>query len=152
MEGNRLEGVRGGGADLLRPGLAVTVVAEQPPLRRARGCPRRANAGAGAGGRRFAGSGELVVRDNVFLESGNTLAQALLHEVAIDWRGEVGVRGNTVRHEGGGGGGAGVLVVTDTLPEDLVVKLSRVPFLASDPPPKVDVPGRAVAPATRRPR
>ncbi|NOK15727.1 hypothetical protein, partial [Corallococcus carmarthensis] len=52
--------------------------------------------------------------------------------------------GNTVRHEGGGGGGAGVLVVTDTLPPDLVAKLSRVPFLATDPVPKPGSDGRTV--------
>ncbi|WP_415835489.1 hypothetical protein, partial [Corallococcus soli] len=38
----------------------------------------------------------------------------------------------------------GVLVVTDTLPEELVTRLSRVPFLASDPPPKATGAGRAV--------
>ncbi|WP_233583468.1 hypothetical protein, partial [Corallococcus sp. CA053C] len=38
----------------------------------------------------------------------------------------------------------GVLIVTDTLPQDLVAKLSRVPFLAIDPAPKPTLAGRPV--------
>lgn len=147
VEGNRLEACAVAGL-VLRQGLAVTVVADNHFFACA-GLPTAGDPGLGQSVASLAGTGELVVRDNVFLESGNTLAQALLHEVAIDWRGEVGVRGNTVRHEGGGGGGVGMLVVTDTLPEDLVTRLSRVPFLTSDPPPKVALlPGRAVATPT----
>ncbi|RKH56370.1 hypothetical protein D7V93_20385 [Corallococcus llansteffanensis] len=127
----------------LRPDLSVTVVSDNH-LFACAGLPTAGVPGLGQAVATFVGSGELVVRGNVFLESGNTLEQAVLHEVAIDWRGEVGVRGNTVRHEGGGGGGVGVLIVTDTLPQDLVAKLSRVPFLAVDPAPKTTLDGRPV--------
>lgn len=142
VEGNRLEGCAVAGLTL-RPDLSVTVVSNNH-LFACAGVPTAGVPGLGQAVATFVGSGELVVRGNVFLESGNTLAQALLHEVAIDWRGEVGVRGNTVRHEGGGGGGVGVLIVTDTLPQDLVAQLSRVPFLAVDPAPKPTLDGRPV--------
>ncbi|WP_375758519.1 hypothetical protein [Corallococcus exercitus] len=142
VEGNRLEGCAVAGLRL-RPDLSVTVVSDNH-LFACAGLPTAGDPGLGQAVATFVGSGELVVKGNVFLESGNALPQALLHEVAIDWRGETVVRGNTVRHEGGGGGGAGVLVVTDTLPPDLVTKLSRVPFLATDPVPKPGTDGRTV--------
>ncbi|NOK11088.1 right-handed parallel beta-helix repeat-containing protein [Corallococcus exercitus] len=143
VEGNRLEGCAVAGL-LMRPDLSVTVVSGNH-LFACAGLPTAGEPGLGQAVATLVGSGELVVKGNVFLESGNTLSQAVLHEVAIDWRGETVVRGNTVRHAGSGGGGAGVLVVTDTLPPDLVVKLSRVPFLATDPVPKPGTEGRAVA-------
>ncbi|RKG90977.1 hypothetical protein D7W82_02030 [Corallococcus sp. CA049B] len=142
VDGNRLEGCAVAGLRLL-PDLSVTVVSDNH-LFACAGLPTAGEPGLGQAVASFVGSGELVVNGNVFLESGNTLPQAVLHEVAIDWRGETVVRGNTVRHAGGGGGGAGVLVVTDTLPPDLVAKLSRVPFLATDPVPKPSTDGRAV--------
>ncbi|NOJ93585.1 hypothetical protein HMI51_11655, partial [Corallococcus coralloides] len=142
VDGNRLEGCAVAGLRLL-PDLSVTVVSDNH-LFACAGLPTAGEPGLGQAVASFVGSGELVVKGNVFLESGNTLPQAVLHEVAIDWRGETVVRGNTVRHAGGGGGGAGVLVVTDTLPPDLVAKLSRVPFLATDPVPKPSTDGRAV--------
>ncbi|NRD44019.1 right-handed parallel beta-helix repeat-containing protein [Corallococcus exiguus] len=143
VDGNRLEGCAVSGLRL-RPDLSVTVVSDNH-LFACAGLPTAGEPGLGQAVASFVGSGELVVKGNVFLESGNTLPQAVLHEVAIDWRGETVVRGNTVRHAGGGGGGAGVLVVTDTLPPDLVAKLSRVPFLATDPVPKPGTDGRTVA-------
>ncbi|WP_158627301.1 hypothetical protein [Corallococcus sp. AB045] len=142
VDGNRLEGCAVAGLRLL-PDLSVTVVSDNH-LFACAGLPTAGEPGLGQAVASFVGSGELVVKGNVFLESGNTLPQAVLHEVAIDWRGETVVRGNTVRHAGGGGGGAGVLVVTDTLPPGLVAKLSRVPFLATDPVPKPSTDGRAV--------
>ncbi|RKI20261.1 hypothetical protein D7Y15_01315 [Corallococcus sp. AB030] len=142
VDGNRLEGCAVAGLRL-RPDLSVTVVSDNH-LFACAGLPTAGEPGLGQAVASFVGSGELVVKGNVFLESGNTLPQAVLHEVAIDWRGETVVRGNTVRHAGGGGGGAGVLVVTDTLPPDLVAKLSRVPFLATDPVPKPSTDGRTV--------
>ncbi|AFE05127.1 hypothetical protein COCOR_03275 [Corallococcus coralloides DSM 2259] len=142
VDGNRLEGCAVAGLRL-RPDLSVTVVSDNH-LFACAGLSTAGEPGLGQAVASFVGSGELVVKGNVFLESGNTLSQAVLHEVAIDWRGETVVRGNTVRHTGGGGGGAGVLVVTDTLPPDLVAKLSRVPFLATDPVPKPSTDGRGV--------
>src|SRR5262245_46959001 len=56
------------------------------------------------------GSGDLLVRGNVLSDNGNTTLRALLHEIVVDWRGPVGLRGNAVRHLGGGAGGAGLLV------------------------------------------
>ncbi|RKH51809.1 right-handed parallel beta-helix repeat-containing protein [Corallococcus sp. AB050B] len=143
VEGNRLEGCAVAGLRLL-PDLSVTVVSGNH-LFACAGLPTAGEPGLGQAVATFVGSGELVVKGNVFLESGNALPQAVLHEVAIDWRGETVVRGNTVRHAGGGGGGAGVLVVTDTLPVDLVAKLSRVPFLATDPVPKPGTDGRSLS-------
>src|SRR5262249_1586270 len=61
------------------------------------------------------GSGDLLVRGNVLSDNGNTTLRALLHEIVVDWRGPVGLRGNAVRHLGGGAGGAGVLVLTEAI-------------------------------------
>jgi hypothetical protein len=90
----------------------------------------------------FAGDGNLVLRNNVFQENGNTGLGVLLHEILIDWRGEVVVRGNTLRHNGGGLGGAALLVVTETIDASLVARLARAPFLASEPAPRPRGDGR----------
>ncbi len=84
----------------------------------------------------IAGAGDLVVRGNVLSDNGNTTLRALLHEIAVDWRGPVGVRGNTVRHLGGGAGGAGLLVTTEPIAAELITQLSRAPFLGAEPPPR----------------
>ncbi|HSR97000.1 MAG TPA: right-handed parallel beta-helix repeat-containing protein, partial [Kofleriaceae bacterium] len=83
-----------------------------------------------------AGAGDLLVRGNVLSDNGNTTLRALLHEIVIDWRGPVGLRGNAVRHLGGGAGGAGLLVTTEPIDGALIGKLAQAPFLGSEPPPR----------------
>ncbi|APR75690.1 Hypothetical protein A7982_01036 [Minicystis rosea] len=89
---------------------------------------------------RFAGSGDLLLSGNVFQGNGHGQPSALLHEILVDWRGNVVLRGNTIRHSGGGAGGAAVLILTkvivpDTAPTTsvLIGKLSLSPALLVEP-------------------
>src|SRR4029453_7448453 len=90
----------------------------------------------GQGGLISAGAGGLPGRGNVLSDNGNTTLRALLHEIVIDWRGPVGLRGNAVRHLGGGAGGAGVVILPDPVAADLIARLARAPFLGTEPPPQ----------------
>ena len=74
----------------------------------------------------FTGSGDLLVRDNVFQENGNDGVRTLLHELLIDWRGDAAVRGNSIRHTGGGEGGAAILIATENIEAALVSRLARI--------------------------
>jgi hypothetical protein len=93
------------------------------------------------------GAGDLLVRGNVLSDNGNTTLRALLHEIVVDWRGPVGLRGNAVRHLGGGAGGAGVLVITEPVDGTLITKLAQAPFLGTEPPPRPLQLGRTPAAA-----
>lgn len=88
------------------------------------------------------GVGDLLLRGNVLRENGNRGVRALLHEVHADWRGEVVVRGNTIRHHGGGDGGTGLMILADPLPSRTLVDLVKVPWLTLEPPPRLTLPGR----------
>ncbi len=89
------------------------------------------------------GAGDLLVRNNVLTDNGNTTLRSLLHEIVIDWRGPVGLRGNVVRHLGGGAGGAGLLVTTEAIDAALITRLAQAPFLGAEPPPRPILIGRA---------
>ena len=89
----------------------------------------------------ISGSGDLVLRGNVFTDNGNTTLRAQLHELVVDWRGPAGIRGNTVRHVGGGAGGAGLLIITEQLATGLVQRLAQTPFLGVEPAPAPVRPG-----------
>lgn len=103
---------------------------------------------------RFAGTGDLLLSGNVFQGNGHGQPAALLHEILVDWRGNLVLRGNTVRHNGGGHGGAAMLILTELLDVTqsnrvaLVGKLSRSPALAVEPAP---APTKRALPATRTP-
>jgi hypothetical protein len=102
---------------------------------------------------RVAGRGELVVDGNRLRRNGDPRWHLLLHELVVDWRGDVTVQDNVVRHGGAGSGGAGVLVITDDVPAGLVGRLAQEPALAVEPPPAAPPPppvwtGPALAPGT----
>jgi hypothetical protein len=91
---------------------------------------------------RFTGRGTLVLDGNVFQGNGHGHPNALLHEVVIDWRGEIVVRANTIHHHGGGAGGAGLLLVLEDLDRSVdIVKLATIAALSVEPPPPVNPTG-----------
>jgi hypothetical protein len=92
----------------------------------------------------FVGSGDLIVRHNLFEANGNANAGTRLHEMLLDWRGQIVVRGNTLRHTGGGAGGAGILIAAETVDPTLADKLTQAPFLATEPPPTLRLEGRPI--------
>lgn len=102
---------------------------------------------------RCTGSGDLLLSNNLFSGNGHGHPRALLHEVLADWRGDVVVRGNTIRHRGGGAGGVGLLLILETLAgsasdvASLLKRLAQAPALAVEPPPKPE----AKAPVIRAP-
>lgn len=88
------------------------------------------------------GRGELDVNGNKLAANGNNSAVSLLHEVLIDWRGDITLSGNRIRHSGGASGGTGLLVITADLDPGLVARLSREPSLVVEPLPRpVQKPG-----------
>ncbi|MEQ1955830.1 hypothetical protein [Mesorhizobium sp. CN2-181] len=89
------------------------------------------------------GRGELVLNDNRLAGNGNRTSAALLHEILVDWRGDITARGNRIRHAGGQTGGTGLLIVTSDLDARLVGRLSREPALVVEPVPLVKPPGGA---------
>jgi hypothetical protein len=102
---------------------------------------------------RCTGKGDLMLSNNLFSGNGHGHPNALLHEVLADWRGDVVVRGNTIRHRGGGAGGVGLLLLLETLAgtageaASLIKRLAQAPALAVEPPPKP----KAKAPVIRAP-
>lgn len=149
--GNRLRGCAVGALEIIpRAGAGVTVMvadnhaiacADLPASGAALGWGGAASAvqvPASHAVARFAGSGDLLVHGNVFQGNGHGKPRALLHEILVDWRGDVVLRGNTVRHTGGGAGGAALLVLTEALGTGaaaLLAKLAISPALAVEPPP-----------------
>ncbi|WP_437942629.1 hypothetical protein [Sorangium sp. So ce341] len=96
--------------------------------------PERASK-AGQAVVRAVGSGDLFVVDNILHGNGHGHPRALLHELFLDFRGDVVVRGNVVRHTGGGEGGAGLLLVVEDVEPSLLARLARQPALDVDRPP-----------------
>jgi len=147
---NEISGCGAGALDLLPAGSAIVTIEGN----RFTGCADLAAADNAAGRNgavapvssigqsvvRVAGQGELFLLQNLFYENGNDNADHLLHEVYVDFRGDVVVRGNTIRHGGGGLGGVGLLLVVETLDAnaakagELVRKLSQSPALSVDRP------------------
>ena len=139
---NRLAGCAGRGIQVTTDGLSTVALWDNHIF----GC-----AGIALGARRAAvaqgviqlvGAGDLVLRGNVLRENGNRGVRTLLHEIHADWRGEVVVRANTIRHLGGGDGGTGLLILADPIPFRLLIDLVKNPFLAIEPPPKLVLLGR----------
>jgi hypothetical protein len=134
LSNNRFDGCVLGGLDLQPSGTVALNLIDNEVLASA----GVAEAGPAVSGQAVAfvrGGGELVVQGNVFLGNGHGHPRALLHELALDWRGDVVVRGNAIRHVGGGAGGAGLLLLAETVPTRLAQRLARAPFLGIEPPP-----------------
>jgi len=132
---NRLAGAAGIAISARPDGSSKVVVAENEAI----GCAGIAIATGdpwGHGVVVVSGAGDLIIRGNLTSDNGNTTLRSLLHEIVADWRGPVGVRGNTVRHLGGGAGGAGLLITTEAIDPTLIASLSQSPFLGAEPPPK----------------
>lgn len=131
--GNQLRGCAHGALDIAPGAAAVVTVASN----QVSACADLAHAAArGQAVARLVGRGALVVHGNVFHGNGHGHPAALLHEVLADWRGDLVLRANTIRHTGGGAGGAGLLLVVEDLDRAVdIVKLSTMPALAVEPPP-----------------
>jgi hypothetical protein len=86
---------------------------------------------------RASGQGTLVLSSNVFQGNGHGFPAAVLHEVLVDWRGDLVVRSNSINHTGGGAGGVALLLLVETLTDtaDLVQRLATTPALAVEAPP-----------------
>jgi len=97
---------------------------------------------AGQAVMRAVGSGDLFVLDNLLYGNGHAGEGALLHEIYLDFRGDIVVRGNVVRHTGGGAGGAGLMLAVEPVSATLLKRLSRQSALEVDRPParKTSVP------------
>ena len=79
------------------------------------------------------GSGTLLVADNRLRDNGNTRSDAPVHEVLLDWDGDVTIRGNQVRHAGGSAGGYGLAVISGPVAAELVRRLVATPALVAEP-------------------
>jgi len=134
ISGNRLDGCVLGGLDLRPSGNVALNLTDNEVLASA-GVAEEGSAATGQAVAYVQGAGDLVVQGNVFLGNGHRHPRALLHELALDWRGEAVVRGNSIRHVGGGAGGAGLLFLAENLPSGLARRLSVAPFLGIEPPP-----------------
>ncbi|HTV25174.1 MAG TPA: hypothetical protein VMG12_41055, partial [Polyangiaceae bacterium] len=151
VSGNRFHGCAVGALDIA-PGVNVVANISQNQVlacgdlgaREAAALAATASS-AGSAVVRCTGSGDLLLSNNLFSGNGHGHPGALLHEVLADWRGDVVVRGNTIRHRGGGAGGVGLLLILETLSgtasdaAQLVKRLSQAPALAVEPPPKPEV-------------
>lgn len=132
VDGNQVAGGAVGGLDLRPDGNAVVAVVGNEVT----GC-----AGVGVSPEpehgqavvRVAGAGDLLVAANHLRDNGNRRSGGTLHELLLDWRGDVTVRDNLVRHAGGGAGGAGAVVLVGAVADDLVRSLSTQPALAVEP-------------------
>ncbi|MFB9316984.1 hypothetical protein [Cryptosporangium minutisporangium] len=82
---------------------------------------------------RVVGSGAAVVVDNRLHGNGNRRSGGPLHEVLLDWRGDVLVRGNRIRHTGGERGGVAIAVLIDEVPAALLGDLSLKAALDVEP-------------------
>lgn len=93
----------------------------------------RTPAGYGQAVLSVTGSGALVVADNQLRDNGNARSDVPVHEVLLDWDGDVTVRGNVVRHAGSSAGGHGVAVVSGAVAADVVRSLVASPALVVEP-------------------
>ncbi|MGS2617471.1 hypothetical protein ACVCAH_23535 [Micromonospora sp. LZ34] len=84
---------------------------------------------------RVTGQGSLLVADNRLHGNGNRRSGGPVHELLLDWRGDVTVRGNLVRHAGGDAGGAGLAVLVDEVTPSVLHGLARRPALDVEPLP-----------------
>ncbi len=147
VEGNRIVGAVLLGIDLRPAGPSAVDVVDNE-VSGCAGLPEAGDRSPTAAVLAVTGTGQLVLARNRLRRNGDPQWQRLLHELAVDWRGDVTVQGNVVRHAGAGAGGAGLLVLTDPVPGDLVRRLAREPALtvepATPPPPAPSLPSGGV--------
>ena len=132
VEGNRIVGAVLLGIDLRPSGPSLVDVVDNE-LSGCAGLPEagdRSDTGAVLG---VTGSGQLLLARNRLRRNGDPQWHRLLHEVAVDWRGDITVQDNIVRHAGAGAGGAGLLVLTDPIPAGLTRRLAQEPALTVEP-------------------
>jgi hypothetical protein len=147
VENNRIAEGAVGGLDVALDGTAAVAVANNHII----GCAGLFQAGQGDHGQavvRLAGSGELSVTGNNLHDNGNRLRGPLLHEILIDWRGDITVQDNRIRHAGSASPGAGILILSAALNADLVGKLAQSPALEVEPAPEPP----AEAPEPQKPK
>lgn len=82
------------------------------------------------------GRGELSVTGNNLRDNGNSAAVTMLHEILVDWRGDILLRGNRIRHAGGARGGCGLLLLCTNIEPALLSRLATEPALAVEPVPR----------------
>jgi hypothetical protein len=131
VEGNAVHAAALGAYELHATGAGVAVVSNT-----ATGCcgvVDRTPAAYGQAVLSVRGSGDLLVADNRLRDNGNSRAESPVHEVLLDWDGDVAVRGNQVRHAGSAAGGHGVAVISGDVPADLVRRLVGTPALVVEP-------------------
>ncbi|OKI51400.1 hypothetical protein [Micromonospora sp. CB01531] len=132
VEANRIVGAVLVGMDLRPAGPSLVDVVDNE-LGGCAGLPEAGDRSATGAVLGVSGTGQLVLARNRLRRNGDPQWRRLLHEVAIDWRGDVTVQDNIVRHTGAGAGGAGVLVLTDPVAADLVRRLAQEPALTVEP-------------------
>lgn len=140
---NRLDGCALGGLDLRLSGDVALSLSDNAVF----ACAGVAEPGPDGIGQCVSfvrGAGQLLVAGNSSHDNGHEQPGAVAHELAIDWRGEVVVRGNALRQGGGGAGGAGLLLVAEATPSGLPRRLASAPFLGVEPPPANKRPGAAI--------
>ncbi len=131
--GNAVEGAALGAVQVSVPSATVAVVSTV-----ATGCAGAVDTTPpqyGPAVIRVQGAGQLLVADNRLRDNGNARSQVPVHELLLDWDGDVTVRGNQVRHAGSAAGGHGVAVVSGPVSADLVRQLVATPALVAEPVP-----------------
>lgn len=131
VTGNTVEAATLGAVDVALPSATAAVVANT-----ATGCCGALNNAAAAYGQAVVsatGSGALLLADNLLRDNGNTRSDAPVHEVLLNWDGDVTLRGNQVRHAGGSSGGYGLAVISGPVAADLVRRLVATPALIAEP-------------------
>lgn len=131
VQGNRVEAAALGALEVDVPSATAAVVANV-----ATGCCGVLDVSAPSYGQAIVsitGSGALLVADNRLRDNGNTRSAAPVHEMLLDWDGDVTIRGNHVRHAGGSSGGYGLAVISGAVDADLVRRLVATPALVAEP-------------------
>lgn len=134
VAGNAVQGATLGAVEIAVPSAMLAVVANS-----ATGCCGAVDSTPPAFGQAvvaISGAGVLLVADNRLRDNGNSRSEVPLHEVMLDWDGDVTIRGNQVRHAGSTTGGHGVAVVSGPVSADLVRQLVTTPALVAEPVPR----------------
>ena len=131
LQGNSVEAAALGAYEVSVPSATAVVVSNV-----ATGCCgalRREAPSYGQAVVSVSGSGALLMADNRLRDNGNTRSDTPVHEVLLDWDGDVTIRGNHVRHAGGSTGGYGLAVISGPVAADLVRRLVATPALVAEP-------------------
>jgi hypothetical protein len=145
VEGNRVVGAAVAAIELGLTGRAVADVLHNQLIGCAGACDPQGQDG-GAAVLAVSGTGTLRLGGNRLRENGSRRA-GLLHEVRIQWHGDIALDGNQVRHAGAGSGGCGLVIMPGQIDNTLLSRLSRTPALDVEPAPKAASPAdtRSVA-------